>query len=225
MVDLMKPVGVLDTDSIAAGFFIEVGTTKLIDLLSSIFDIYVPYFVIKDELRSALTDYEIDVEDVRRKLYHIHANVIPNENFDSCSKVIEKWLNKGNLNIDAGERFCLGLSLYLSRVLNDFVFLITDDLKARQVALDKFVDRQKIGCTLSSPDIILYTFARNHNISTQHVIDSFQTFFSKMKAKKTANKRQEYVDSFNEICRKGGLNSRLCIQECFSGEINSMLQF
>jgi hypothetical protein len=225
MVDFMKQVCVLDTDSIVVGFFIELGTIKLIDLLSSIFDIYIPFFVIKDELRSALTDYEIDVEDVRRKLHHIQAKVIPNETFDSCLKVIERWLNKDKLNIDAGERFCLGLSLHLSRDLNNFVFLVTDDLRARQVALDKFVSRQKIGATLSSPDIILYAFARNRNISSDLVISSFQNFFGKMPAKKTADKKQEYMESFNEICRKVGLSNRLCTQECFSGQISPMPYF
>jgi hypothetical protein len=102
---------------------------------------------------------------------------------------------------------------------------MTDDLRARQAALDKFVNRQKIGVTVSSPDIILYTFARNRNISRDHVISSFQDFFGKMPAKKTADKKQEYVESFNDICRKVGLDNRLCTQECFSGQISPMPQF
>jgi len=218
----MKQICVLDADSILIGFSIELGTIKLIDWLSRIFDIYIPFFVIKHELGSASRDHEIDVEDIHRKLHHIQAKVIPDEAFDSCLKVTEKWLNKHNVRIDDGERFCLGLSLHLSRSLNNFIFLITDDLRARDEALDKFVNRQKIGATMSSPDIILYNFTRNRTVSSEHVISSFQNFFNKMPAKKTVDKKQEYMESFIEICRKAGLDSRLCGQECFSGEIAPM---
>lgn len=222
----MRQICVLDTDSILIGVSLELGGIKLIDWLSRIFDIYIPFFVIKHELKGASRDYELDIQEIRRKLHDIKVKVIADEYFDSCLKFIRKWLRKSKLDLDEGERFCLGLSLYLSRNLKDFIFLITDDFRARDEALDKFVDGQKIGVSLSSPDIILYAFARNREVSSAQTLRSFQDFFAKMRAKKILDKKQKYMKSYVQMCRKAGLDFHLCQQQCFSTQrISEMLNY
>lgn len=222
----MRQICVLDTDSILIGVSLELGGIKIIDWLSRIFDIYIPFFVVKHELKSASKDYELDIQEIHRKLHDIKVKVIANEYFDSCLKVTRKWLKKSKLDIDEGERFCLGLSLYLSRNLKNFIFLITDDFRARDEALDKFVDEQKIGVTLSSPDIILYAFARNRAVTSAQTLSSFQDFFARMRAKKTLDKKRKYIESYVQICRKAGLDHRLCQQQCFSTQrINEMFNY
>lgn len=220
----MKKICVLDADSIVIGFVLELGGIKLIDWLSRIFQIYIPFFVIKQELKKTSKDYNVDVEEIRRKLYALNVKVIANEYFSHCLDFAENWLNESDLSIDDGERFCLALSLYLSRNFNDFVFLITDDFRARSKALDEFVDMQKIGVALSSPDIILHSFARNRNISGDQTLRSFQDFFSKMPAKKTLylEIKKRYMQFYERICRKAGLSRHLCTQQCFSGSVVPM---
>lgn len=223
----MRQICVLDTDSILIGVSLELGGTKIIDWLSKIFDIYIPFFVIKHELKGASKDYKLDIQEIRRKLHDIKVKVIVNEYFDSCLKVIRKWLNKSNLDIDEGERSCLALSLYLSRNQKNFIFLITDDFRARDEALDKFVYGQKIGVTLSSPDMILYAFARNRDVSSAQTLCSLQNFFARMQVKKRASeKKRKYMESYVQMCRKAGLAFHLCQQQCFSTQgINEMLNY
>lgn len=194
----------------------ELAGHKLINWLSEIFDIYIPYFVLKEELPGASKDYELDITDIRRILHKTKVNVIADEYFGSCSKVTRKWLEKSELNIDKGEFFCLSLSLYLSRVLRDFIFFISDDFRARDEAVDKFVDEQKIGIALSSPDIILYAFSRARNLTSSQTLQTFQNFFATMKAKKILQKKEIYKTSFLQLCRKAGLSYDLCTHDCFS---------
>lgn len=222
----MKQICVLDTDSIVIGMSVELGHIRLIDWMSRLFDIYIPNFIVRNELKSASMDYDIDIQEIRRKLCNIKVKVIADEYFDACIKLITKWLAKSRLDIDDGEKYCLGLSLCLSRNLRDFVFLVTDDFRARDTALDKFMDKQKIGVILSSPDVILYTFARNRHVTGSHTLSSFQQFFGKMEAKKILGKKQRYMESYEQICRKFGLDYRVCQQQCYSmGQIIGMASY
>lgn len=212
----MKQMCVLDTDSVLIGVSLELGKIKLVGWLSEIFDIYIPSFVIKNELPGASGDYELDITEIRRILHKTKVKVIADEYFASCLKVTEKWLNKSNLNIDKGELYCLALSLFLSRVLRNFMFFISDDFRARDEALDKFMNEQKIGLTLSSPDIILYAFSRNRKLTSNETLQAVQDFFATMKVKKTLDKKKEYELSYLQMCRRAGLDYGFCQQECFA---------
>lgn len=206
----------MDTNSVLIGVSLELGGIKLIKWLSEIFDIYIPFFVVKNELPGASRDYELDITETRRILHATKVKAIADEYFVSCLNVTKKWLGKSRLDIDKGELSCLGLSLYLSRTLSNFIFLVSDDFRARDEALDKFVDEQKIGMALSSPDIILYAFSRTRTLSSTQTLRAFQDFFAVMKAKKILGKKKEYIMSFFEMCRKAGLDNGLCQQECFA---------
>lgn len=214
----MKQTCVLDADSILMGVSLELGGIKLVEWLSEIFDIYIPFFVIKSELPGASRDYELDITEICRILHKTKVNVIADEYFASCLKVIEKWLHKSSLNIDKGELSCLALSLYLSKIIRNFIFFISDDFRARDEAVDKFMNEQKIGMALSSPDIILYAFSRSRKLTSNQTLRAVLDFFTTMKAKKTLGKKKEYEMSYRQMCRRAGLEYGFCQQECFTAK-------
>lgn len=211
----MKQTCVLDANSILTGVSLELGGTKLVEWLSRIFDIYTPCFVVKKELPRASKDYELEITEIHHILQKNRIRIIADECFVSCVKVTEKWLNKSNLRIDEGELYCLALCLYLSKKFKNFVFLISDDFKARNEALDKFVNDQKIGFALSSPDIVLYAFSRNQNVTSDQTLLAVQDFFATMKVKKVLDKKEYYSLSYEQMCRKVGFIYGLCQQECY----------
>lgn len=219
----IKPICIIDTTSIVilTHFIIEdliLGNQPISEALTSNFYFVVPNFLITDEIEGAIRNhkevYDVEIPDNYLSIY----DKIDISEYNNCLNVVRKWIELNKIYIkqdkDEGEIQCMALSLYLSRKTKEDIFVISDDKKARRKMLDCFINSQKIGYSMSFPDLLLYLFNRNKNISKVHVEKLFQEYYHIMPAKVNDEIKKTYRTWLKYSCRVMGIESGLCSLTC-----------
>lgn len=194
------------------------GYQSISEAITSNFNLVVPNFLITDEIEGAIRNhkevYDVEIPDKYLSIY----DKIDISEYNNCLTVVWKWIELNKIYIkqdkDEGEIQCMALSLYLSRKTKGDIFMISDDKKARRKMLDSFINSQKIGYSMSFPDILLYLFNRNKNISKVHVEKLFQEYYHIMPAKVNDEIKKTYRTWLKQSCRVMGIEYGLCSLAC-----------
>ena len=222
---MQKPFCVIDACSIVVLTHLEIsdihlGGSRIRNSIMDYFTFFTPDFIINNEIENAMRKYEVVFENATPVDYLSKINKIEYDAYKCCLDVVNYWIdNKGIIlkKEDEGEKRCLALSLYLSRNKNDNVFLLSDDKRARNKILDRFINSQKIGLSLSFPDLLLYMYFRIKFIKKEHILKSLQEYYRVLPARQILNgRRQEYMEWLRDACRDIGTERNYCNLECFN---------
>jgi len=215
---MLKNIGVIDSNSVVTMNHLNIseimlGGKKFFEAILDQFDIFTPDYV-KNNERSAIIDYEsrFDV-DIEESAYD-NITIMQRSDFYNCYRVIQK-ITSDYKNIHEGEKWCLSLSLYLSRLNGTIVFLFSDDLKAINNGLKILFEQHKIGFVMNTLDFILHNYYRKDLWSTIQIRKCIQEYFQLHQIKDDGKMKSLYHGLLTNACRTIGLRYDLCNRSCY----------
>ncbi len=196
------------------------GDNKVNYTLNKYFTFIVPDYILTDEIEGAMKSYKatFGVRDIPID-YSSFFEKVNYENYECCLAIVRNWITYKDIYIkegtDEGEIRCMATSLYLSRKTKSNVIIMSDDKKARRKMLNDFADSQKIGLSMSFPDLILYLFSRYQVITKNQVEIFLREYYRVQPAKDVGKDVTEKYDSWLELsCRIIGTNTDTCKLDC-----------
>lgn len=197
---MSKGICVIDTCSLRSVSQIELGGVRIIERIYEVYDIIAPKTVLNEFSQS---------EGYDPATYY--TRVMEEVSFNCCLEVIERWFNKNNLQKEynqmaQADRHCIALALYMSRREKKMTVLLTDDFRATPW-IKEFFRAQKIGLTLSTPEIIIHIFTLFSAIGSDHVRYAINDFLNKTQIQ-NKSLSDSFWTEFDACCR------RLCSDFC-----------
>jgi len=151
-----KPICVMDTDTLLFSFKLDCPPNRVIDRLDRQFDLFFPHKV-KEEYENkvrqgVLGDYDDFIPDINLflKRKSSQKRLVEERKYSHCLKYLQRFFNLMGMQerynkLGDGEKHCVALGLFMSRIRKDCVIVATDDFGAREAGIDLFVCKQFIG--------------------------------------------------------------------------------
>lgn len=209
MIEVCKPICIMDTDSLLFSFKLECPPVRAIDRISRHFDLYFPYKVLEESKNNIkgqngriYDDIKFDI-DLFFKQKMKEGRVYTEDAYSSCLKHVHRWFNligeqeKYHILGD-GEKHCVALGLYLSRVKKENLIVMTDDFRAINAGFDIFVAGQRIGLISPLIGTMLFIYFINKDISEVRIRGIVNDYF-KMNHPKHFDFKQYRMEILKDI--------------------------
>lgn len=183
-----KPICIMDTDSLLFSFKLECPPVRAINRISRHFDLFFPYKVLEESKNNIKGKNGRIYDDVKFNIdlffkRKIKENRVFTEDvYSNCLKHIHRWFNlieeeEKYYTLGDGEKHCVALGLYLSRIKKESLIVITDDFRAINAGFANFVAGQRVGLISSLIGTMLFIYFINKDISELRIRGIVNDYF------------------------------------------------
>jgi len=102
------------------------------------------------------------------------------------------------------------LALYLSRNNKRTCKILTDDFKAKPI-IAKFIQAQKVGAILSTPEAVIYMYSLLPSIRKEDAIAAINDYF-RLNKPREVGKKESILEELGLSCRD--LGGDICLSRC-----------